>query len=203
VEHPPITAVVFDMGGVVVRLKPLGEVLAGLELPHEDLWERWIRADAVRVFESGGSTVDEFADSLIRELGVDREPVELIERFRGFPLGLFEGAERLLVETRARCTTAVLSNTNELHWNTQPDHDVLQRSFDHEYLSFRIGVVKPDAAIFEHAVDDLGVDAAQVLFLDDNQVNVDGARAAGLRSELARGPEQARAALVDHGVLDT
>ena len=103
---------------------------------------------------------------------------------------------------RARCTTAVLSNTNELHWNTQPDHDVLQRSFDREYLSFRIGVVKPDAAIYEHAVDDLGVDAAQVLFLDDNQVNVDGARAAGLRSELARGPEQARAALVDHGVLD-
>ena len=60
----------------------------------------------------------------------------------------------------------------------------------------------PDAAIFEHALDDLGVDADRAVFLDDNQVNVDGARAVGLRAERTQGPDEARAVLVSLGVLD-
>lgn len=200
-ERSPIEAVIFDMGGVVVRLKPLADVLAGMALPQTELWERWIRADAVRTYESGRCTVDEFADRLIAELGVEHEPADLIDRFRNFPLGLFDGAAALLAEVRARCTTAVLSNTNDLHWTTQPDHEVLQRAFDREYLSFRLGIVKPDPAIFEHAIADLALEPDRIVFLDDNQVNVDGASAAGLHARLARGAVEARAALVDFGVL--
>ena len=41
----------------------------------------------------------------------------------------------------------------------------------------------------------------RVLFLDDNLVNVEGAREAGFRAERAQGVEQARAVLVHAGVL--
>ena len=47
----------------------------------------------------------------------------------------------------------------------------------------------------------VAVPRGEVLFLDDNQVNVDGARAAGFRSERTRGVAEARAALVAAGVL--
>ena len=40
-----------------------------------------------------------------------------------------------------------------------------------------------------------------ILFLDDNQINVDGARAVGLRAELVRGVDQARRALRTAGLL--
>ena len=67
-----------DVGALAPLVKPQLEA-AGIELPREELWERWIRADAVRDFERGRCTVDEFADALIGELGVEREPAELID----------------------------------------------------------------------------------------------------------------------------
>jgi HAD superfamily hydrolase (TIGR01509 family) len=61
--------------------------------------------------------------------------------------------------------------------------------------------VKPDQALFEHVAGLLPVEPARVLFLDDNLVNVEGARAVGFQAEHARGPAEARRALVERGVL--
>ena len=61
--------------------------------------------------------------------------------------------------------------------------------------------MKPDREIFEHVVAALDRPAERVLFLDDNQPNVDGARAVGLRAARVKGVAQARAALVAEGVL--
>ena len=196
-----IRAVIFDMGGVVVRLSSLPDVLAGAGIPETEIWERWILSEAVRRFERGRCTVREFADDLIDEFGVELSADELIARFSRFPIGLYDGAEQLLADTRAVCPIGILSNTNELHWTTQPGHEFLQNAFDHEYLSYAVGLVKPDADIYEHVLADLGLEAHQVLFLDDNKVNVDGATAVGMLGAVAKGPEQARAALVEFGVL--
>jgi len=48
---------------------------------------------------------------------------------------------------------------------------------------------------------DLGCPAEQILFLDDNQINVDGARAAGLLAERAVGVTQAQAILEAKQIL--
>jgi HAD superfamily hydrolase (TIGR01509 family) len=56
--------------------------------------------------------------------------------------------------------------------------------FDHVTLSWDLKCVKPDPAIYRHAVDGLGVAAADALFIDGKEVNVEGARAAGLPAEL-------------------
>lgn len=189
------------MGGVVVRLAPLGEVLAGVDLAHDELMRRWIMSAAVRMFEAGQCDIDEFADTLIDEFDLPYDRSTLIERFAAFPQGLFEGAVELVAAVSDRCTTAILSNTNEFHWATQPDHEIIDGLFDREYLSCRVGLVKPDAEIYEHVAADLGVEVGQVLFLDDNQINVDGALAVGMQSAVARGPAEARAVLESHGVL--
>ena len=50
------------------------------------------------------------------------------------------------------------------------------------------GVAKPDPAFFTRAVERLAVRPQRTLFVDDNRVNVEGAREAGLVAELfARG----------------
>lgn len=56
--------------------------------------------------------------------------------------------------------------------------------FDHRTFSYEVGSVKPQAAIYEHAFQGLGVAPGEALFLDDRPANVDGALAAGLRAEL-------------------
>ncbi len=52
-------------------------------------------------------------------------------------------------------------------------------------------------------VEDLGVEAGRVLFLDDNQINVDGALAAGLQAEVTKGPIEAGAVLARYGLVSS
>ena len=204
---PAINAVVFDMGGVLVRLGPLEDVLAGVTTARagsssgDDLWTRWILADAVRSYERGRCSTEEFAAALIAELDLALEPTELIERFQRFPMGLYNGAADLAAEVRATCTIGVLSNTNELHWTEQTDHEIVQGLFDRDYLSYVLDMVKPDADIYDHVIADLGLPASEILFIDDNQINVDGALARGMQAALAKGPGEARSALTRLGVL--
>lgn len=53
--------------------------------------------------------------------------------------------------------------------------------FDHRIFSCRLGVVKPDPAIFAAALDVTGATAATTLFVDDRTDNIEAAAALGLR----------------------
>lgn len=200
--NPQIKAVVFDMGGVIVKLGPLEDVLAGAGLAPEEIWERWILSDAVRLHESGKCEVDEFATRLIAEFQVDLSPEEFMAQFVAFPQGLFDGAEDMVAAVTARgVTTGVLSNTNKMHWTEQIDHERIQALFNKQYLSYAMGLLKPDADIYEAVIADLGFAPAEILFIDDNQVNVDGATAVGMSGGLAKGPDEATKVLQEFGVL--
>lgn len=54
--------------------------------------------------------------------------------------------------------------------------------FNHLTFSHRLRTVKPDPAIYAHAARGLGVPADQILFIDDREENVAGARATGMQA---------------------
>lgn len=58
------------------------------------------------------------------------------------------------------------------------------RHFDHVTFSYELLTVKPQAAIYRHAIEGLGVAPHEALFLDDKLPNVHGAIEVGLRAEL-------------------
>lgn len=196
----PISAVLFDMGGVVVELAPLDELL-GADMAADDFWPRWLASPTVRRFERGACTIEEFAAGLRSELEVDLDEVDVIDRFRRFPRGLFPGAAAMVDEVRRHTVTGVLSNTNEMHWETQIDAERIAGLFDRHYLSYRLGLVKPDVEIFHRVIADLDRPADTVLFIDDNQINVEGARRAGFLAHRARGVAEARAVLSRYQLL--
>ncbi len=71
------------------------------------------------------------------------------------------------------------------------------------YYSCDLGVAKPRAAYFEAILDDLGLAAEEVLFVDDTAGNVEAAREIGLRAEVwhhEQGVPQLRALLAAHGL---
>ena len=75
--------------------------------------------------------------------------------------------------------------------------------FDVAVYSCDIGLAKPDPAYFEKAVSLIGAPAGTVLFVDDKQANVDGARSVGLAAEcwqLAEGHARLHELLATHGV---
>ena len=69
------------------------------------------------------------------------------------------------------------------------------------FLSHELDLIKPDPEIFDHVLGVTGSPADRLLFLDDNELNVVAARAAGLTAVEVRGVDEARDALLHFGVL--
>lgn len=205
-------AVVFDMGGVLVELGPLTEILGSAStgtqsekteaLSSDEFWARWLRSPAVRDFERGRCSPEEFGERIVGELGLSFDGPEMIRRFAQWPKGLFDGAQALIAELPDGLEVGVLSNTNALHWNGQKQHADVQALFSRTYLSYQLDMVKPDREIFEHIVADLGCRPAEVVYFDDNQLNVEAAIAAGLVAAVTKSPADCRRELVALGLLN-
>jgi glucose-1-phosphatase len=200
----PVDLVLFDLGDVLVEVAGVRAMveLTGVD-NEEELRQHWLTCRWVRRFESGGCSETEFAAGLVIDWQLDLSPSAFLEAFRDWPIGPLPGAAELVAQTRARVGTGCFSNTNALHWHDHIATWRLTRLFDHRFLSFELGLLKPDTAAFAHVADILGVPARRVLFLDDNPMNVAGAAAAGFQAARATGVDQARRCLVEAAVLST
>ena len=196
-----IEIVLFELGGVLIELsniQTMGRFLG--DHPEEEVWRRWLGCPWVRRFERGHCSSDDFARGMVESWSMATTPEVFLESFIRWPRGLMPGARELALAARSRVTIGCLSNTNALHAERHASEEAIYDLFDHRFLSHEIGLVKPDREVYDHVLAELGCPAANVLFLDDNQINVDGARAAGLRAERARGLAEVRSALAHHGL---
>lgn len=199
---PGYDVVVFDLGGVLVELGGIESMrrLSGIE-SDDELWRRWLTCPWVRRFERGLCSADAFAAGVVSDWALSVSPERYLAEFTAWVVGPLAGADRLVEEVRSRLPVACLSNTNAVHWQAGIATWPLLGLFDHRFLSFEMGMLKPDTDVFTHVVRRLGGDPGRVLFLDDNAVNVDAAEAAGLRAVQVSGVAEARGALVAAGVL--
>lgn len=86
----------------------------------------------------------------------------------------------LLDALRPGLRTAIVSNTNPLHWDGVLRLARVDCAVDALALSFEVGAVKPEPAIFEAALARLGVTASEAVYADDRPDLVTAARALGL-----------------------
>lgn len=73
----------------------------------------------------------------------------------------------------------LLSNTNDLHSDYFEARYPVFALFTDGIYSHRAGLMKPDPAIYTHALERFKLRPERVLFIDDLQPNVESARAAG------------------------
>jgi putative hydrolase of the HAD superfamily len=198
----PVDLVLFDLGGVLIELTgvPAMLELTGIESEAE-LWRRWLTCRWVRRFESGGCSETEFAAGVVADWQLELSPAAFLEAFRHWPARPLPGAAELVTQTRASVATGCFSNTNALHWHDHVAAWPLAGLFDHRFLSFELGLLKPDIAAFAQVADMLEMPPGRVLFLDDNALNVEGAAAAGFQAARAAGVGEARQRLTEAAVL--
>ena len=194
-------AVLFDLGGVLVHGVGAEVIRRWLDEESEEaVWRRWLSCPWVRRYERGECSTREFARGMVETWGFEMQPDEFLEQFRAFPRGLFPGARALVENVTPGTRRACFSNTNELHWSDQAEGFGLATLFDQRFLSFEMGLVKPDREAYGYVVDALDLRPDQVLFLDDNEINVEGARAVGLDAHRTVGVDAARDLLRDRGL---
>jgi putative hydrolase of the HAD superfamily len=192
-----IQVVLFDLGGVLIELTGVPTMLSWAKSAKtpEQLWVQWLTSPAVRAFETGRIGPRDFAEQLIEEMALPVQPVAFIEAFTAWPKGLFPGAMALIERIPSHYTRAALSNSNAIHW-PRLMHDMgLDGVFEHTFASHLMGKLKPDPEVFEHVVETLDCAAPAVLFMDDNRLNVEAARAAGMQAVEVAGPQEAEQAL--------
>jgi HAD superfamily hydrolase (TIGR01509 family) len=72
--------------------------------------------------------------------------------------------------------------------------------FDVQVWSYQLRMAKPDLAIYEYVLKQLGTRPDETLFLDDKQVNIDAANAVGMRAVLFTDVDHLRADLMAMGL---
>ncbi|HZN66459.1 MAG TPA: HAD family phosphatase [Tepidisphaeraceae bacterium] len=211
-----IELVVFDLGRVLVRIckdwRHACQMAGIVPPPEERVAAGWARVhDAVCRVEVGHITGDEFCAEVAAAFGV--LPGEISAALAAFTHGPYPGAVELLDELQARgVATACLSNTNEPHWRLMRDpssHTYFP--FDrltHAFASHLLRLRKPDDAVYAHVERATGVRGDRIVFFDDVEENVEGARRRGWHAyHIDPAPDdplpQVRSHLETQGVLYT
>ena len=178
-----IKAVVFDYGGVIgvnVIGDIYGETAKRFGMTKQDVRDVFheVRGPAQR----GETGVREFWESFAAKFGIDpkelervwldtfaqrtsehKEVIEIIKSLKtnGYNIGLITNLTSVFPSVKRKGTVSDL--------------------FDDIIVSHEVGMRKPEARIYNLALDRLAVDAAEAVFVDDKLENVEGAEAVGMR----------------------
>jgi glucose-1-phosphatase len=181
-----------DLGGVLVRNPRLvmvdllelaeGRALPGLSDGYLRLSERLDRNEI---------ELTEMHRNLSARYRLTIEYAAFSRMVRDESLELYPRATELVRRIRAtrRIRTAVLSNTSAAVWEALVRKFSIDRLFDARVLSYEVGALKPEPAIYAEALARAQVRPEASRFLDDLAENVAAARQAGIRAVHVPKPE--------------
>lgn len=210
--QPDIRLVCLDIGGVLVRIcSGWAEAcrLAKIEL-EPDIYDAALFkqiVDLAHRLEHGH--IDEATfDRQVAEI-TSLTPAQVAAAAEAWLRGVYDGAVELIdwLNTIPYIESACLSNTTTRHWRMMTTPGPVYAGLDrlrHQFVSFRIGHMKPAEEIYRHVERTTGLKPHQIIFFDDSPANVDGARSCGWNAELidpkADPPGQVREVLRRYGV---
>jgi len=186
---PTNPVLLFDLGNVVNEFSGMKEVhrMWRPDLTLDEVRNKWLTSPAVIGLEIGKVGAEEFAREFIEEWRVPVSSVEFLKLFVSWVRPPFPGIEKLLAELGSCFRVACLSNTCAIHWQRIGHEFGLSGYFDHHYLSFQMGLVKPSRAIYAAVIEDLGVNADDIIFFDDTSANIASAREIGINGHVVDG----------------
>ncbi|MBL9045789.1 MAG: HAD family phosphatase [Tabrizicola sp.] len=198
-----MTAVVFDIGGVLIRWDPVLAFLPDLGT-RAAVQDFFIRTDFY-VRNLRGDHGESFAD-LAAELP-DPDDAALLARYPArYALTVpeaIEGTWELMERLRGK-GHAIHAITN---WSAETwpggvaAHPRLGTAFGVTVVSGQERLLKPETAIFDLLCTRAGEQPRDCLFIDDTEKNVVGAKAAGWDAVHFTGPDALEAALTERGLL--
>jgi putative hydrolase of the HAD superfamily len=171
-----VKAVIFDCFGVLVG-KGFEHTyrLAGGD-PAKD---RVFIEDMLGQASMGLVSDDEFRTQMAAHVGISVD--EWRSAVRAADLADTELLD-YIKDLRKSCKTAILSNANRGVVERKIGQNWITECFDEVIVSADVGLVKPDPRIYELAVERLGVEAAECVFIDDSLGHIEGARQYGMQA---------------------
>jgi len=143
-----------------------------------------------------------FHTEFSRRTGTRSDPASLAEAASDMFTLAVDMLPVLAALERIGCPTGILSNTSAVHWRhlIRGGYAILPGRFTHHVLSYEVGAMKPDRAIFTAAATLAGVPPPRIFFCDDLPEHVAAARAAGWDAEVFTSAGGLVAQLADRGI---
>lgn len=199
-------AIIFDMGGVLVDL----DLEACKRAFKEDLG--YGRIDEILdachqkgIFgemEEGRLSADGFREAVLKESRAGAVPSDVDRALAKILVGIEPYKAELLRKLAVSYDVYMLSNNNPIvvpiaaGMFAQAGFS-MEEDFRKCYISYQMKVLKPSEAFYRSAMEDIGLPSESMLFIDDSQINVDGAVTAGLPSVLYKPGSDLAALLAD------
>ncbi len=188
-----IKNLIFDFGNVLFdidlsRIDTHLQQFAGEQ--YAAARDQLLRDHIFDLYETGGISTTDFLDTIRLSVHppLQAEQVEFAWNsiFIGMPAARFE----MLLRLRQHYKVFLLSNINDLHEHWIADYmvrehgisDYESRYFDGVYFSHLIRLRKPNREIYEYVLADAELVPEETLFFDDMEINVAGARQAGIQA---------------------
>ena len=187
-----IKNLIFDLGGVIITLAP-DEALRrfkslGLENAEEQM-DAYTQMGIFGQLEEGKISAEVFREELSRQVGREVTYDECRHAWLGYVKEVPQRNLDALLRLRSEGYRIILlSNTNPymMSWVRSTEFDGHGHSIDYYmdacYLSYQLGVMKPDTEFFHRVLMTEKIMASETLFIDDGPRNVATASQMGIRT---------------------
>ncbi len=189
-----IKNIIFDFGGVILKIdyKLTENAFAKLGLKEFDnIYSQTTQKELFDVFEKGLISPADFRGEIKKFINEGVADLQIDEAWNAMLLDLPEDRIQLLSQLKKKYQIFLLSNTNEIHFNTFSSYmqskfhqDVFSDLFDKTYFSHKVKMRKPDAEIFELVLKENNLKKDETLFIDDSIQHIEGAKKVGLNAIL-------------------
>lgn len=199
--HLSLRAVIFDYGMVLTGQPDQDAHNAMVRITGLDAerFEKLYWADRP-AYDEGKLSGATFWEKFAHDNGLALAPAELAELVRlDARMWTTQNPEMVTWQQQLKAhglRTAILSNMGDSVLESILGAFAWIQGFDVLVWSFKLGLVKPDPAIYRHTLELLGTKPHETLFVDDRRVNIDAARALGMLAVEFTTPERLRQDLI-------
>jgi putative hydrolase of the HAD superfamily len=184
--------IIFDLGGVILNIDYMLAVKAFNELGLPEFENYFSQAQQKQLFdlyEKGQISSADFRNELKIHCKTGVDDTTIDAAWNSMLLDLPPERLELLKQYRQTHRTFLLSNTNEIHIDMfnkylQNNFNIpdMAGHFEKLYLSYKVGMRKPDSEIFELVLSENNLDPSETLFIDDSIQHIESANKLGVRT---------------------
>jgi putative hydrolase of the HAD superfamily len=199
------TTIAFDLGNTLIRFDYNISARKIANLCHIDakmVHDTFFDSAVKRVFERGEMSQREFYVQASHLLGIRIPYRDFIDIWNDV-FWEDEKACDIARRLKKRYKLILLSNVNRSHFDhIEKKFDVI-KIFDELILSYMVGAIKPEKAIFDDLITRSGGKADEILYIDDREDLITKSREMGIESIRFETAEKLEDELIKMGVLQT
>ena len=187
--------ILFDWGNIVEshstgysNINAWNDLLKACGYNEEDAYKK---VSSYRL--SAISTIDQFKkvyERIKNDLGLSTEYDEFIDKYKYYfnKIDYYKDVRDYELSLKDKCYVGILSNLL-IFDKERIDKQLGLSSYDYVFLSFELGVRKPDMEIYEKVYEKLPFKKENILFIDDRGNNIESAKKFGFKTLQATGLE--------------